>query len=1017
MSSIIGLTTDSFNTKVKSPWDLEDFAYTPLMRSLLQTTPTYAYTFGDTSPFVYIFGDTNPFFLNDTLSLSDHANPKTEHAWIDGRGGNDSITGGDLSDMLFGGSGKDTLNGGKGDDMLDGGTGTDSMVGGTGDDIYFVDAGGDVVVENANEGTDTVFSSLDSYTLPENVENLSLMGGATRGTGNGANNTLRAYSASSALYGQGGDDKLYGSVGNDTLDGGLGNDTLYGGAGNDTLDGGSGTDSMIGGTGNDTYYVDAGGDVVVENASEGTDTVISSIDSYTLQENVDNLSLTGGATRGSGNSANNTLRANSVSSALYGQGGDDKLYGGIGNDTLEGGAGNDTLDGGLGNDNMIGGTGDDTYYVNANGDVVREYDGQGSDTVISSIDNYTLQDNFENLTLAGASVKGTGNSANNTLRANSTSSALYGQGGNDQLYGGAGGDTLDGGQGNDTMAGGLGNDTYYLDSLEDVIVEKASEGTDTVISSVNDYTLAVNLENLTLVGTASSGTGNDSNNTLRASKDGGSSTLFGLGGSDKLFGDANDDTLDGGAGNDALTGGAGNDSLIGGYGNDNYYFGLGSGHDTINNLEVSSPAITTDTLNFDKGITVSDTVFSRAFNEPNNEYNDLRITFNNNANDSIVVQSFFNYQTEGYNTYAIDQFVFADGKTLTKDNIYQQIAQKTQYADERGGFMQGMANFSNTMYGRDGDDILTGGAKSDYLSGGKGNDQLSGLNVGDDTFVGGEGNDIMFGGYGNDTYIFKKGDGQDSISEGSDKPQGQERNNDVLKFYGLDAKNVHFSLVTDESTPENYENLLISFSDTSDTVKIDFFRVKDTAACKAFQVDSIQFVNPDGVVNTTFTAAQIESMVMTANDKLTGTAGNDSLFGFGGIDILNGGAGTDFLYGGAGNDFLTGGAGNDFFVFDNPLDAKTNVDCITDFSTSQDKIQLSKSIFTGLGAIGTLTKGAFFADSGATAAHDADDRIIYNTATGRLYYDADGLGGNAAILFATLETKVATSYANFQVIG
>jgi Ca2+-binding RTX toxin-like protein len=139
------------------------------------------------------------------------------------------------NDTLVGTAGNDTLNGYGGNDTLDGGLGADTLIGGTGNDTYIVDNVGDVVTENLNEGTDTVQSSI-SYTLGNNVENLTLTGTATNGTGNALNNVLVGNTTSNNfLNGGGGNDTLYGGAGNDVLWGGLGADTLIGGDGNDSL--------------------------------------------------------------------------------------------------------------------------------------------------------------------------------------------------------------------------------------------------------------------------------------------------------------------------------------------------------------------------------------------------------------------------------------------------------------------------------------------------------------------------------------------------------------------------------------------------------------------------------------------------------------------------------------------------------------------------------------------------------------------------------------------------------------
>ena len=141
--------------------------------------------------------------------------------------------------------------------------------------------------------------------------------------------------------------------------------------------------------------------------------------------------------------------------------GSNVVTGGAGDDMLIGGAGDDVIDGKTGADTMSGGLGDDTYVVDNVGDVVLENAGEGKDTIVSSV-SYTLAAGVENLTLTGNSaINGTGNELDNVLIGNGADNIL---------------------------TGGAGNDTYVVDSVSDVIIENAGEGTDKVESAIT-YTL------------------------------------------------------------------------------------------------------------------------------------------------------------------------------------------------------------------------------------------------------------------------------------------------------------------------------------------------------------------------------------------------------------------------------------------------------------------------------------------------------------------------------------------------
>jgi Ca2+-binding RTX toxin-like protein len=145
---------------------------------------------------------------------------------------------------------------------------------------------------------------------------------------------------------------------------------------------------------------------------------------------------------------------------------------------------------------------------------------------------------------------------------------------------------------------------------------------------------------------------------------------------------------------------------------------------------------------------------------------------------------------------------------------------------------------------------------------------------------------------------------------------------------------------------------------------------------------------------------------LTTAINLTGNEYNNAVLGNGGANVINGGLGTDYLYG-------FGGA--DSFVFNTALGGG-NADVIYGYdgigTDGDDVILLDDAVFTGM-ALGALDPNAFVA---GTAALDANDRIIYDPTTGALYFDADGSGGGAQVLFAVLDSSPALTAGDFTVI-
>ncbi len=531
-----------------------------------------------------------------------------------------------------------------------GGTGTQAYVvanpllgvtlaGGAGDDSYLVRRATDAVVEAVGAGIDTVRATV-SHALASNVENLVLLGSdAIDATGNAGNNVLVGNAGNNLLDGGAGNDTASyaaaadgvtvvldqpglaqdtGAAGIDTLvgienlTGSAHDDVLAGDAGLNLLDGGAGDDLMIGGAGNDIYVVDRVGDSIVEEAGGGIDTVRSSL-SYTLGATLESLVLTG--------SANRSATGNGLNNLIAGNAGSNRLDGGAGTDTVSyvtarsgvrvgldlagpqsTGAGVDTL---IAFENLTGSAFDDTLHGNAGTNVLNG--GSGVDTL-----SYARAGAAVTVSLALATVQATGGGGNDTVLGFEN---LTGSGFADRLTGSSTNNLIDGGLGNDTMAGGTGIDTYFVDAAGDVIVEVAAGGTDTVRTKVS-YTLAAEVENITLEGSANiNATGNTLSNLLVGNAganilNGGSGTdlasyanaggtvnvnlatgvATGAGGSDtlisieSLLGSAFADTLVGNASVNLLNGGAGADALTGGGGADLFFFASRGSTDTVSDF-------------------------------------------------------------------------------------------------------------------------------------------------------------------------------------------------------------------------------------------------------------------------------------------------------------------------------------------------------------------------------------------------------------------------------------------------
>ncbi|HEX8257081.1 MAG TPA: calcium-binding protein, partial [Allosphingosinicella sp.] len=313
------------------------------------------------------------------------------------------------------------------------------------------------------------------------------------------------------------------------------------------------------------------------------------------------------------------------------------------------------------------------------------------------------------------------------------------------------------------------------------------------------------------------------------------------------------------------------------------------------------------------------------------------------------------------------------------------------------------ANFGSTvvrnveqvlLWAGSGDDHLTGGRLDDDLFSSAGDDTLLGLGGRDDLYSG-EGDDILSGGGGNDRLF---GDaGRDRLSGGS--------GNDDLE--GGDDHDLLIGGAGGDRMDGGYGNDSYFVDSVSD-------EVVETAVDGGVDIvfASLSFTLGEGVEHLRLEGSEgLTGLGNAADNDVEGTSGADTLYGQGGRDRIIGNDGDDRLDGGSGNDQLRGGAGSDQFVFTEILSAEDNVDALADFNVADDVILLWGRVFAGIG-VGRLGSDAFH--YGAEAA-DAEDRILYQQWTGRLFYDPDGSGRAEPILFARVEAGLELTAADFAV--
>ncbi|NEY91603.1 calcium-binding protein [Tabrizicola oligotrophica] len=674
--------------------------------------------------------------------------------------------------------------------------------------------------------------------------------------------------------------------------------------------------------------------------------------------------------------------------------GDDVIYGNGGNDTLIGFDGNDTLVGGAGDDSLVGGTGDDVFVLSG------ENEGQDVFLGSSGADELRLESAgplalqwlvvgagaaIESFNLNGVTLTGTtgadlfdlsgiaGYTADNAIDLDAGNDLFRGVQGDDHASGGEGDDSLAGNSGNDWLAGGTGRDTLNGGAGDDVLVLGAGDpGLDSLIGGTGtdqlllDQTLTA-LSRLTLNATASveviaaadtlvlSGAGSDVWDLS-----GVSSYVTGFAidmgaGSDSLSGTAAADVVQGGDDRDTLGGNAGDDALSGGNGDDSLTGGLGD-----------------------------DSLFGEA------------------GNDSLTGSDGADLLTGGTGD---DTYVIGLG-----DQVIERAA---------GGHdrivLQGLSSFTLTAQVEDllasgaGAVMLRGNGLDNALSSGSGNDRLDGR-AGADTLAGGAGDDI----YVVDNHL-------DVILETSDGGRDSVRTDLASYTLALRVETLTGTNAAGQALTGNALSNTILGGAGADTLAgaLGEDLLRGGAGDDLYLVDSLgdQVIEAlAGGLDTVQTA--LASYTLGRNfETLIGTRANgQTLDGNSADNSIQGGAGGDQITGLGGNDTLTGGGGADSFVFRAALGAG-NLDHIVDFA-AEDRIVLENTgpaRFHGL-APGALAADAFKIIGPAGGPVDANDRILYNSTTGELFFDADGSGGLASVQFATLDGQPLLAAADFLVI-